>query len=266
MSPANPAGNISATNHPHQVIELATGMHYWDGQQWTPSNPNFEATNGGFAVMQTQHKVLLSSNIFVSGSVNLTTPDGIALQSTPLGIGLYDAASGDFLLIGQITNSTGIQVSSNQIVFPDAFSGVCANLVYTMNRGSFQQDVVFTGKVDPAAYGFPTNTTRIQVITEFYGSPNPQVQKGVLQAEPNQAVRNQMASPDLLDQTLSFGKFVLGHGRAFLTGTNVSGNPNAMPGAPVGKAFTQVQQRLFLIESVKYQSVWKDLQSLPDCN
>src|SRR5580704_1592998 len=74
-----------------EVVELATGMHYWDGQEWTPSDPGFQVTSNGFSASHTQHKVHLNQNIDVAGAVNVVTRDGVVLNSTPLGIGLYDA-------------------------------------------------------------------------------------------------------------------------------------------------------------------------------
>lgn len=259
----NLAGNTSTTNHPHQVIELASGMHYWDGRQWTPSNPSFEATGDGFSATRTQHKVRLNSELLVQGAVRVMTRDGVVLHSTPLGIGLFDAASGNFLLIGQVTNSTAVQVASNQVVYPDAFSGVCANVVYTMEKGAFHQDVVFTGGVNPAAYGFPPSTTRLQMITEFYDPPAPKVRQNILRRETNAARRATMASPDLRDETLGFGEFVLGRGRACLTGVTNAIKGARAHSAPVGKEFRTVAGRHFLLETVEYPSIQKVMQLLP---
>jgi len=36
-------------------------------------------------------------------------------------------------------------VNSNQVVYENAFNGVCADVIYTIDRGSFEQDVLITG-------------------------------------------------------------------------------------------------------------------------
>jgi hypothetical protein len=102
-------------------------------------------------------------------------PDGIVLHSTPVGIGLYDAASGQSAILAGITDCSGVLVSSNQVVYENAFNenGVQADVVYTIAQGSFRQDIVFRSRLNPADYDFPTNTTRIQIFTEFYGAPQP---------------------------------------------------------------------------------------------
>src|SRR5204862_3454002 len=67
-------------------VELATGMSYWDGQQWMESESTFDTTSDGFAATRMQHKVRLGGNIKQLGAVTLTTPDGNTLRSTPMGI------------------------------------------------------------------------------------------------------------------------------------------------------------------------------------
>jgi len=244
------------------IIEMTTGMNYWNGQQWTPSIPSFEISpDGSNAVAdQVQHKVTLAANLNTQNAVSVVTPDGVTLNSTPYGIGLYDAASGNFSLIGTLTNCTGYLTESNVVVYSNAFNSVCANVVYTLGKGSFHQDVVITGHLDPADYGFPSNTTRIQVITEFFDPPQPDVLKRPLYIEQNQAVRSQMVSPDLIDQTLGFGKYVYSPGRAY---TAASTNRNS--GGPIAKELVTVGQRHFLIETVGCGSLQKELDLLPEC-
>src|ERR1017187_9425300 len=208
------------------IIELATGMNFWNGKNWVPSNPSFQVSADGtaFVANQVQHKVNLSANLNTIGAVTVIMPAGITLQSTPVAIGLYNAASGDSLIIGAITNCSGVLVSSNQVIYQDVFAGVSADIVYSLEQGSFRQDVVLTANINPADYGFPTNnTTRIQILTEFYNNP-PQPDEIVhpIYVEKNQTIRNSMVTPDLVDQTLGFGEFVLASGKAYTVGTTRS--------------------------------------------
>ena len=245
------------------VKEIATGMNYWDGARWTASDATFDAAADGFAASRVQHKIHLNSNLNTpGGAVTFTTPDGIVLNSTPVAIGLYDAASGQSLVIGTLTNCSGALIASNQVIYPSAFSGVCADIVYTLDRGSFQQDVVLTGNVDPVSYGFPSNSTRIQIITEFYNPPEPEVMRRPIRVELSQTARNQMAAPDLMDELVGFGEAVFATGRAFTDGSSHA--------APVGKEFTTVTNaagttRTFLVESVEYPTIQSGLRALPNC-
>ena len=252
----------SGLTNSHQVVEVATGMNYWNGQQWQPSVAVFQSSVNGFAASQTQHKIQISANLNQIGAVLAVTPEGTNLSSSPIGIALYDAASGNLAIIGTITNCSGTQTASNVVVFPDAFNGVCANVVYTMEKGAFHQDVMLTGAINPADYGFPTNTTRIQVITEFYNPPTPERIVRPIHVEQNPTARNQMANPDLMDEMLGFGHFTFGAGRAYLA-PKIS---NTDPGAPVGKQLLNVNGRMLLVESVDYKSIWRGMASLPICN
>jgi hypothetical protein len=198
------------------VVQLDTGMNYWDGQQWVPSDPSFDLTTNAFVATRVQHKVRLSAQLNRIGAVTVNTRDGQTLNSTPVGVALFDPVSGRFEVIASITNSIGVLVSSNQVLYPDAFGGgVCADVVYTLKKGSFEQDVILTGQFDPTDFGFPTNS-RLQVLTEFYQAPLPDRVRHPLYIERNEVLRKQMASPDAMDETLGFGEFVLGPGRAYV--------------------------------------------------
>src|SRR5262245_23450572 len=166
-------GSATQSDTRQRVVEIATGMNYWDGQQWVASDPSFEATSDAFVATRLQHKVQLSANLNRVGAVTVTTGDGITLRSTPVGIGLYDAASGRSAVIAEITDCAGVLLSNNQVVYENAFIGVCADVIYSIDRGSFEQDVLITGRLDPADYGFPTDTTRLQILTEFYETMQP---------------------------------------------------------------------------------------------
>src|SRR5437588_6977692 len=175
-----------------QIVEIGTGMNFWDGQSWTPSDPSFEIAADGFVANRLQYKVRLAANLNQIGAVTIVTPDRITLHSTPVGIGLYDAASGKSAIIAAITNCSGVLVGDRRVVYENAFAGgVCADVVYTIDLGSFQQDVIITGKLNPADYGFPNDTTRIQIFSEFYGAvPQPDRILRPIYIEPDQTVRN----------------------------------------------------------------------------
>src|SRR5437899_3862460 len=54
-----PSGALSAGTAQHRVVEVATGMNFWDGQQWSRSDPRFVATDEGFEARRVQHRVRL---------------------------------------------------------------------------------------------------------------------------------------------------------------------------------------------------------------
>jgi hypothetical protein len=252
------------------VTEIATGMNYWDGLQWTPSDPSFQVSADGtsFVAAKIQDPTQLAVNLNCVGAVTVTTPDNVTLSSTPIAIGLYDAASGKSVIVASLTNSTGVLVDPQDVVYDKAFvgGGFAASVVYSLpDTGSFHQDVVFTGfdpGFDPTVWGFAaasTNTLQIQIYTEFYDPPQPDVLERPIYVEQDPAVRASMASPDLIDYTLDFGDYVFGPGRAYTTGTN----DIASAGVQVAKDFVTSSGRTFLVESIPYRWLEPGLQSLP---
>src|SRR5438105_15787958 len=91
---SNPSGDRRA------IVELGTGMNYWDGQKWTPSDPSFDVTDNAFVASRLQTKVSLAANLNQIAAVTVVTPDGITLKSTPVGIGLYDPVTGKAAIVG----------------------------------------------------------------------------------------------------------------------------------------------------------------------
>ena len=254
-------GGASGSGH---VVEISTGLNYWDGASWQRSIAAFEQNrqDGSFVASHVQNALTLSQNINLASAVSVYVGSQI-LSSSPIGIGLYDALSGQFLLIGSITNCAGTLLSSNQVYYEQAYSGVCASLLYTIEQGAVSQDVVFTGRLDPSDYGFPNDTTRIQIITEFYQPPVPDVLREPVSIQADPTKRLQMASPDLYDETLTFGPLVFGAGLAFTLPGSL--DPSAEAGI-VAKEFVQNSDgRYFLIESIPFSSIQRGLLGLPVC-
>jgi hypothetical protein len=245
------------------VVEIGSGMNFWDVQQWSPSVAEFGLTEDAFVADRVQHRKRLNADLNVIGAVTTTLKDGTVLRSTPVAIALYDPNDGRFAVLSTITNSVGVLVDSNRVVYPDAFSGgVCADVVYTLQKGSFEQDLIITGRLNPLDYGFPTNA-QIQVVTEFYDPPQPEKLRQPLYVEMDAAVRRRKVSPDLVDEMVGFGELVIGPGQAYTprTATHPEGTQTA-----VAKEFRTIpsEGRTFLIETVECTAVQEALNALPE--
>jgi len=247
------------------ILEVETGMNYYDpAKGWMLSSPGFELTNGAFVASRVQHRIRLNGDLNAQGAVSVTTPDGLLVQSTPVAIVLYDPVDGSSSIVGTITNTAGVQTGEKEVTFENAFSGVCADVVFSVEKASFSQDIVFTGRIDPADWGFPADhPMRIEIWTELYQMPQPDVIKQPLYIEQNAAIRRQMADPDMLDETIGFGEFVLGHGAAYTVPSPL--NPGGVAGLVAKQLLQTPDGRVFLVESVAYSTIAKGLQSLADC-
>lgn len=238
--------------HLHKYTELATGLNHLVSGQWVASKEEIDIQpDGSAAAINGQHQVYFPSDIY-QGEIEVVTPDGQKIFSRPLGISYDDGAN--TVLIAQLKDSVGQLVSSNQIVYPDAFKGFKADLLYTYRKGGFEQDVVFRQQPPaPAAYGLSVPSTRLQLLTEFFNPPAP--------AQVSSAVS---PSDGLSDTTLRFGTLSMVRGKAFVVGDAAPTNQTDFQAEiPVYKSWQQLQGRTFLVEQLPYWRIATPLQSLP---
>src|SRR5260221_147270 len=236
----------------HRIIQTPTGGIYTelaDNLCYLTTNGTYadsqdlielvDGGNGGAIARQGPNKVNFAPNINTpTGSIDMLTSDGKHLVSRVLGIALIDAASGSSIMLGNVKDSFGKLVSSNVVVYEDAFdaiAGLTADIRYTYKKGSFEQDVILRTlpkDFSPKAYNMDPATSRLTIWTEFTNPPPADVQTVILRqpADP--------AEPDFTDQEINFGQVKLGNGKAFSTQEDPS--LNADGALPVGKSFEKV--------------------------
>jgi hypothetical protein len=281
LCPQTPASSIASTSSLQdagsgqvrqvgKVIELASGLNFWTGSAWSPSDPVFSIKGDRFIAERVQCRASVNADLNVEGAVTLTTPGGIVLRSTPVALVIANRASGEAQLVASVTNSIGELVSSNEIVFPNALvgPGVCVDITYVVDRGSFEQNLVFYGRLDPRDFGFAESDfpdLDIRLLTEFYGAPPPNQERRLARSETDPLKRQQMVYPDVVDETLSWDEVTIGGGEAYTTPSEreISGTR-----ATVTKEFQTVpdEQRTFLVETLDYLAIKAGMDSLPDCN
>jgi hypothetical protein len=231
----------------HRYTELATGLNYLSNGQWTKSKEEIDILpQGGAAATQGQHQVYFPGNIY-QGMIQMVTADGKQLQSRPLGISYDDGTN--IAMIAELTNSIGVLVRSNQVVYPNAFTDFEADLVCTYRKSGFECDLVFHEQPPaPEAYGLNSRSTRLQLLTEFINTP-----------EPEQTVTPPSTRDGLQDTTLQFGVTTFGRGKTFMVGSTAQ----ATNDVSVYKSWIHLQGRAFLVEEVPYPRVQPSLESLP---
>jgi hypothetical protein len=232
--------------HIHKYTELATGLHYKKNGQWVESKEQIDILpNGTAAATQGQHQAYFPGDIY-QGVVELVTPDGIHLQSRPLGLS-YDDGN-HTVLIAELKDSVGQLVAPNQVIYSDAFTDFKADLRYTYTKAGFEQDIVLWEQPpSPEAYGLDPQTTRLQVLTEFFDTPEP--------------VKTQRAASrvgNLSDTTLSFGQMKMTQGKAFSIAASAQTR-----GVSVSKSWQHLDGRAFLVEELPVQKIEPQLEQLP---
>jgi hypothetical protein len=241
----SPSGEITANNH--SFTELASGLNHLVNGQWVESSEQIVILpNGTAAATNGQHQAYFPGDIY-NGEIELITPDGKQLYSQPLTLTYFDGTN--TVAIAGLTNSIGIVAGDNQVIYPNAFTGINADLRYTYAKAGFEQDVILHQQPPtPESYGLNADTARLQLMTEFV-SPPPTVQASTLPAQAGLA---------LMDQSLNFGAMRMGSGRAFMLGQNAQ-NATAM----VAKRWVKVQGRQILIEEVPVNAIVPGLAALP---
>ncbi len=236
--------NGQAILQTNSYVELATGMNFLNERGgWEESKEEIEVLtdDSGAAALHGQHKVTFPPDIY-EGRIKMSLPDGKWLVSRVLGLSYFDASDGRSVLIAEITNSVG-EIHENVVIYPRAFTDVQASLRYTYTREGFEQDVILDragGLPKPEEFGLNPETTRLQVLTEFFDPPTPtKTERRVVSK----------SGEELTDHGLSFNQMEMASGKAFCPALE------SEEGVSVAKQWVRLEGRDFLIEEVQIKDV-----------
>lgn len=231
-------------------IELGTGMHRLEGGQWVEARAIIEPFAHGAVARQGQHKVIFAPDLATAGAVDMETPEGKRLRGHVLGLAYYDAASAQHVILAEVRSATGQIVNGNQVIYPDGFTGIRADVRYTYTVAGLEQDVILRERPPaPEKFGLNPATTRLQVLTEFLAPPEPVKRAG----------DNRNLEPGgLVDEYLDFGAMHMIEGRAFPLGEE-----DGRAARRVFKRWLRVGDRQILIEELPLPSAAEALHSLP---
>lgn len=237
----------------NSYIELATGLHYPDANGvWTESREEIEMLprGAGAVARHGQHEVIFPADIH-DGAIQMRLPDGQLLRSRVLGLSYYDTATSNSVLIAETTNSVGEIHGSNVVIYPAAFTDFRASIRLTYTRAGFEQDIILLEQPpSPKEWDMNPETTRLQVLTEFFDPPQPS--KRLLW------LRDSKGDESITDELLDFGTLQMPLGKAFsLDRTNSDAQ------IPVAKTWQKMSGRDFLVEEVEVNAIAKDLEDLP---
>lgn len=247
-SEPNPLGGTRA--RVSSYVELETGKHYWDGKDWRETREEIEIVEKGAVAIHGPHQVSFAANIASPVGVEIQTPEGKRLKTRVLGLAYYDFEKRETVLIAELKDSVGRLVAPNQIVYPDAFTDVEADIRYTYRKGGLEQDVILRERpVLPEAYRFNPVSTRLLVLTEFIDPPADvrrvsEIRRGWTKAT--------------VDKIVDFGTMKIGPGMAF----DLADDPDRSRGIAVQKHWQVLDGRAFLIEEVSMPKVTPLLRKL----
>ena len=238
-------------------IQLGSGLNRAEaqGRRWVPARAEFERTGSGhWIARQTQHQLILSPNLTQKNAVDLLTPDGLRLRSTILGLALVDPRTGQSALLAALKPSQPDWIAPNQVLYPDAFDEIAADVRYTLGLDRFEQDIILRQRIPLAfieAVGLDPRWTRLAVLTEFFDPPKPARRNATQTAPPN-------ASSDQND--LHVGQMRIGLGQAFALQTTAGAAPTSIP---VGHNWELLEGRQFLVEYIDLVALEPLMNHLP---
>jgi len=238
-----PSGQI-VTNF-HSYTELATGLNFKKNGKWVESKEEIDLLpNGGAAATNGQHQAYFPGDIY-NGVIEMVTPDGEHLKSRPTGLAYFDGTNS--VLIAELTNSIGVLVAPNQVLYPDAFTDFKADIRYTYTKVGLEQDIILREQPPaPESLGLNHDSARLEVLTEFFDPPQPV----------GTATTVATVAGNVEDDNLTFGNMTMGNGKAFMMGTN-------SPSVSVDKQWLALNGRQFLVEEVPVSSIADELENLP---
>jgi hypothetical protein len=260
---ANATGTALVTNH---YTRIGNGINYRDASgNWIPSEPVVQMFQDGVICIGSSYQAILANNLKMSGAVDLLTSDKKRIVSRPVGIAFYDPVSGQRVLLAKVKDCQPELLSSNQIVYANAFegNGIQAAVIYNYDVGRFSQDVKFLKSlaVTPADFGLG-NRTRLEILTAIEQSPVPTTTSHVLERETNLTLRATMAQPDLVDQMLDFGGMHMPLGHAYPQ-KPPGARPGPPQGVPVAKQLVTIGSQTVLVEAIPWAQVTNKLAKLP---
>ncbi len=264
------------TPMPHRYVEVASGLNYLDPTtgQYQESQDLIELTaDGGAAAIHGPAKLAVKANLNSAGAITIVAASNRVFKTQPLGIFMYNAASGQAQLVAPLQDCVGELVPPNQVVWKSAF-GPLADLRLTYTKSGIESDLVLLQQ-PRLPDGWDPRTTRLELWHDWTGSPAPGLTPRVLYRETNAVVRSQMLEPDLTDQILDFGDLWFPTGAAYATdvssveATNTArevrvpnlGRDPAL--VPVAKTWLRTPNVQVLIEGVRWPDVQPKLSSLP---
>ncbi len=186
--------------------------------------------------------------------VTIITPDGRTLACRPTFLALYDNASGQSVLLGEVKPSIGELVGDNTVIYPDAFDTISADIRYRYTKYWLEQDIILHEAIQlPEA--FQSENALLEVWSEWIDSPPDAIEAQTIELRPP-SEDGVVPAGVATDEHARFGAARIADGYAF--GIQSEGEK-----IPVAKTFTRIEGRDWLIERVDYTALKPELDKLP---
>jgi hypothetical protein len=223
-----------------------------------PPTVAFQVDKNGAIAQSLGHKVELDGNLNLADSITVTLPDSQVLQGHAVAIAFADE-SGKTEWLGLVKDCQGYIADgeASQILYPNAFAGLKADVRITYKSTYFEQDVILLENPRLPS-GIDPNTARIEVWTEMFKSPNPV--KWFRKV--NQELNGRTVEKNDIER-LQFGQMEMVVGRVFALPKTEPTPFDTTADREVQKRWVEQDGRVFLVESIALANIKTALAQLP---
>ena len=146
------------------IVELAGGMHYWDGRGWQTSDPQFENLPGGATARKAPYGLILAPNLMDDGAVDFVAADGKRFRSNPAFLAYRNITTGEGVMISTVKASAGNLTGPKEVLYEDAFTDVVGTVRFRLMAEGIEQDVLLFGPFpSPAELGLEAGNDPVQM-------------------------------------------------------------------------------------------------------
>lgn len=233
------------------------GIGYWsdEEQAWKASTTEIELAEVGAVYRKGPFQLKFPAD-YTTGPIEFTLPDKRIVKIQTMGLALRDGESGESVWLGEARSTAGF-LDRNTIIYPDAFSGIKADIVAKVGIGRWENDIVIREQtVSPQALGWKPEKAVLEIWHRIIEMPEAEIGRAPL-TRADRSVE--------LDEQLSFGDTFLGPGTAFLVGENQAVLATGEGGIQVSKEryVDPDANAVYLIEKVPFREAAAHLQTLP---
>ncbi len=254
----NTEGTVVYRTNEFTLLENA--VNYFEDGAWKESEDVIEPFPDGAVARRGPHKAIFSHELNTEAVFDIEAADGGRLRGGVRSIELTDVATGASVELATVKESvTGQLLPPNQILYPNAFNGLEADVLLIWKHNYFGHEVLLRERPQ-LPEGWDQATVRLEIVTEFVVDAQPELRVNTLRLP---------GLPELSDHAvIHFGSLAILPGKAFpLAGDAAlilgSLSPEH-PGAAVLKQWHVTGDgRSFLVESVAWSDVAADLDGLP---
>ena len=215
---------IYRTNAAYTELETGMNVRQRDGS-YVAASDEIEIVKDGAVARKGRHQVSFAVNCNSPVAVRMLTADGKLLESRILGLAFTDKSTGKSVLIAEIKDADGqlLMDAKNEVIYYDAFTDFKADVRYKNSKAGLEQDIILReNPPSPADYDLNTETTVLEVLTEFFNPPVPE--------------KKLQITDGTVNEFLDFGDLKMGNGRVYVMGKEADRNPGDQAVEQAGRA------------------------------